>query len=366
MQGNFYVDLETFGAIGSDPIKECFIIRSLKRLQENFNKLAVEGAKSVINDYISTKRSHSSPLSSLPSVFSTYKKLPGPGNRFVYQGILLELAIDPSQKDCCYGSDEFAMKAVLHETKGYTALLRMSDKLWRRWSLQGEIPYRVYVKKQGLFIPLVSVIDYLGFRVIATEALNLKGTLVYGIEDNVDGGGETPTEKEFHNKDAQMAELMETINSELNLRAHQTKRGDWINGPFHLQGHIIDGRRYVLGLKKLMPPEFQDPNNKSAKHCVIVDLFSTNTTYRKPHMCYLLRPELVKKCHVPHSYEDLEDQQEHTRRIQEATRLLHETIIPSCVGLEKFKPTALGSLADNLKLMGINMRSVESSVSVLL
>ena len=66
--------------------------------------------------------------------------------------------------DNLYGGDEFAQKSAAHELKGLRAYQSCN------------LP--------GLRTPMFSLIDYCGFRVIATSVLPLrKGSLVYGSCD---------------------------------------------------------------------------------------------------------------------------------------------------------------------------------------
>jgi len=97
----------------------------------------------------------------------------------------------------------------------------------------------------------VTIIDYLGFRVLAMVSLdgsgNIGNSLIYGSNN----AGAT-----FENSDSQMRSLMSRIIVDLNLQGHKTRSGDWIEGPIDLEGHLgKDKRRYVTDLARLMPPE---------------------------------------------------------------------------------------------------------------
>lgn len=61
-----------------------------------------------------------------------------------------------------YGSDDHAMKAANHELRGLSTILAANI--------------------QGLQIPLMALVDYNGFRLVATSLLPIQGskTLVYG------------------------------------------------------------------------------------------------------------------------------------------------------------------------------------------
>jgi len=74
--------------------------------------------------------------------------------------------------------------------------------------------------------------------------------MVYG--SSLDAGGV----QVFKSEDVQMKEIMAKIIFELNLQGHCTKRGDWIDGPANVEGHLCsDKRRYAVHLARLMPPE---------------------------------------------------------------------------------------------------------------
>lgn len=93
------------------------------------------------------------------------------GVKYLIQGILFKFSKDSLLQEglWMYGgyegaSDEKAMKAALHEFKGVVSLHKLEIK--------------------GLHLPLVAIIDFRGFRLIASSWLPIsKETLAYGSSD---------------------------------------------------------------------------------------------------------------------------------------------------------------------------------------
>ncbi|PRP80831.1 hypothetical protein PROFUN_11246 [Planoprotostelium fungivorum] len=96
---------------------------------------------------------------------------------------------------------------------------------------------------EGLFYPMMALVDYLGFRVVAMPVLPIdKTTLRYGSDD----GGET-----VHDEDEELREKMRTVAERLYIRGHMTGHtpGDskMIYGPGDIEGHRgHDGRMYIV------------------------------------------------------------------------------------------------------------------------
>jgi hypothetical protein len=83
------------------------------------------------------------------------------GNKYVYHGVFFKFVMD---KGGLYGDDAFAAKAAGHELKSLRHLIGC--------------------RSAQLHFPLCSVIDYLGFRVIASSQLPInQDTLRYGSAD---------------------------------------------------------------------------------------------------------------------------------------------------------------------------------------
>lgn len=124
------------------------------------------------------------------------------GEKYIYAGIFFKFAIDGQG---IYGGDMFAAKAAGCELKAIRNIM------------EANIP--------GLHTPYMALIDYRGFRLMATTLLPIsKETLKYGSDD----GGRT-----IHNEDAKLTSLISQLGKKLNLKKHQVgfESPTWIYGP---------------------------------------------------------------------------------------------------------------------------------------
>eukprot|EP00029_Vermamoeba_vermiformis_P012721 TRINITY_DN765_c0_g1_i1.p1 TRINITY_DN765_c0_g1~~TRINITY_DN765_c0_g1_i1.p1 ORF type:complete len:2045 (-),score=399.74 TRINITY_DN765_c0_g1_i1:745-6357(-) len=150
------------------------------------------------------------------------------GEKYSEQGIFFKFAIDLFK---IYGGDEFAIKAAGLELQGLKCLLQTGIK--------------------GLHYPLMILIDYRGYRLIATSMLPLDAnSLIYGSGDGA---------KTIKKEDKTFSKLMKQVGAKLNLKKHQvgfgaiTKR---LYAPADIEGHIgKDGRYYLLDTARLFPAE---------------------------------------------------------------------------------------------------------------
>ncbi|PRP84981.1 hypothetical protein PROFUN_07366 [Planoprotostelium fungivorum] len=134
---------------------------------------------------------------------------------------------------------------------------------------------------EGLSYPMMALVDYLGFRVVAMAVLPIdKTTLRYGSDD----GGAT-----VHDDDAELSEKMRVAAERLKLKGHMTghvkSSAKKIYGPGDIEGHRgHDGRLYVVDFSRLLPPV--DPATRLE---------------RKPRSVFYecLRPEMVLSSDVP-------------------------------------------------------------------
>ncbi|PRP77954.1 hypothetical protein PROFUN_08488 [Planoprotostelium fungivorum] len=189
------------------------------------------------------------------------------GTKYRVQNILFKFAFDTIIVDeprlWMYGGHRAdhraAMKAAKNELKGL------------------EMHSSRYV--EGLHYPLMTIVDYKGYRLIAMPVLPIdKGTICYGSDD----GG-----MHVHNSDEELREKMELAGKRSNLCGHVTgvTHPEVIYGPGDIEGHRgHDGRLYVVDFGRVLPPEYPKlrlhPNNRS--------IFSE-----------LIRPELVLSSQVP-------------------------------------------------------------------
>jgi tetratricopeptide (TPR) repeat protein len=173
------------------------------------------------------------------------------GEKFLVQNILFKICTDHYG---VFGGDEYyAHKLASHELKGLINIYNYGSKL-------------------GLYVPMMCVLMYKGFHMIAMSVLPINNsTLVYGSKDAGDTVFDNPT---FSSKLKQVAE-------ELGLKLHKAGKdpnAKYLYTPVDMEGHIgTDGRMYLLDFSRLFPPERPLPSAP-----------------RFMYLCRLLRPEFVK------------------------------------------------------------------------
>lgn len=249
------------------------------------------------------------------------------GIKYRRDGIFFKFATD---HDRLLGGDINAMKVAGHELKGLTA-----------YSSCGML--------FGISFGLMTLIDYRGYRLIATSELPINAeTIVYGSSD----GGHT-----VHSSDPDINAIIERVSKILNLKGHMCglvsgQRG-FLHSPCDLEGHLgFDGRFYMLDFARVFPP--QTPNKK------LVGSF----------LFQLLRPELVAKSMVALSSDAFSpfgacdpEAKEHDAEVEKTTNWLIEEIIPEfaqrlhtdgCPASMDLR--ALGSLIVQAHRAGINIR----------
>eukprot|EP01105_Mastigella_eilhardi_P009703 TRINITY_DN2284_c0_g3_i5.p1 TRINITY_DN2284_c0_g3~~TRINITY_DN2284_c0_g3_i5.p1 ORF type:complete len:849 (-),score=229.70 TRINITY_DN2284_c0_g3_i5:89-2314(-) len=269
----------------------------------------------------------------LPPTMHTIKSLDSAGvaggAKYLVGGIFFKFATDLHN---LYGGDEFAAKAAGHELLGITEISNCG------------VP--------GISVPLVALIDYCGFRLLASSELAVDHTtLKYGSAD----GGKT-----VHFSDEEIKQKMVTVARLLNLKGHMVgppNNRQLIYGPCDIEVHrAMDGRVYVIDTARLFPPE--PPIRAGA------------------HLYYLLRPELVKKSKVPLSSDAFsmfgcDDAEVHESEISVAQeRLFRETIpnfvmtvnqqVKKCPGLSIQQLYQKLQLIEGMHREGINVRHLHS------
>lgn len=272
--------------------------RSLNQITKQFTDTATLYAEIIISEIC------------LPQELKTIKSIDvggiAGGQKFLCHGILFKFALDTQIRNhppqWMYGGskpdDSKAMKAASNELLGLGAHLTTHTS--------------------GLNYPLMALIDYKGFRVIAITVLPIdKTTIQYGSSD----GG-----RNVYAKNEQLNEKMQNAGKQLNLKGHKTgKLETIIYGPGDIEGHLgHDNQFYVVDFGRLMPPEdpsfFDEPDGRAVFY-------------------YLLRPELVISNPVPlnpdaftgWNAEEEEVRIQDNMAITEATKRLYEVIIPSYV-----------------------------------
>ncbi|MDP2439671.1 MAG: hypothetical protein Q8P67_28310 [archaeon] len=160
------------------------------------------------------------------------------GLKYSVDGILFKIAkdtlISAEPPLWMYGGpdgpdDEAAIKAAHGELNGAESFIMSYTK--------------------GLNIPLISLITYRGFTIVAISLIPVdKSTLKYGCAD----GGRT-----IHAEDPSLNEIMITAGERMNLKHHLVGKSDVsIIGPGDIEGHLgHDGLFYVLDFGRVMPPE---------------------------------------------------------------------------------------------------------------
>mmetsp|Transcript_7050 Transcript_7050/g.17843 ORF Transcript_7050/g.17843 Transcript_7050/m.17843 type:complete len:699 (+) Transcript_7050:175-2271(+) len=249
------------------------------------------------------------------------------GSKFIVHGILFKFAVDHNH---IYGSDYAAAKAAGNELKGLISYFSCGI--------------------DDLHVPLMALVDYMGFRLIAISFLPLNSrTLVYGTND----GGHT-----VHAKDKRMLRIMKRTAKAMNIKPHlcgvdRDKPGVRLYSAADIEGHKgTDGRYYLLDFSRTMPPVKPIPEMPRA------------------HLYRLFRPEFVKKYPIPlcpDAYSGFvnadPDSRQHNLEVDAATKHLTDIVIPRFTksliphvrdaiesGLENF------SLSQYFHSSGVNLR----------
>jgi hypothetical protein len=224
---------------------------------------------------------------------------------------------------------------------------------------------------QGVTLPLVAIVDYHGFRVVATSRLPIQkpifasnGKLRRVREDichgTFDRGEKVATE------DRSLMQKLRGAAQYLNLSQHQVKGGSelvprplWASADVRGYRGVSVGHYYLLNFWRALPPE--DP-----RHTPHLLSFPREQSI----MWRTLRPELVKSNPIPLSPDALSlitngtrDWEEQANGVGAATSRLVRKIIPACAeefaGKDWNGPEASGPLLDltgELHRRGIGMR----------
>jgi len=212
------------------------------------------------------------------------------GVKYVYNGILFKLQTDWKH---IYGSDFLAMKTGGLELKG---LMR-------------------YYGCEGLHVPLMAVIDYRGFRLVAMSILPIdkKKTLIYGSGD---AGKTVAAVDPYFNR------MMEEAAKKLNIKGHFCGKDKeslkFLHGPTDIEGHLgSDKRYYVLDFARIYPPTAEER---------VLQTFLYN----------VFRPEFIRRFRVPLSSDAFSPfnrkdpaRKEHDSEVAEATQHLLNVTIPA-------------------------------------
>ena len=201
----------------------------------------------------------------------------------------------------------------------------------------------------GLHYPLMSIIDYRGFRLLAMTILPIKPktTLLYGSRD----AGHT-----VNNKNPILARKMEQVAKQLGLKGHFVKGANQIRkliyGPLDIEAHLgLDNKFYVLDFGRVFPPEVRDKPSREV-------------------FWKLFRPEFVRSYGTPLSSDAFSgfgniDRAIHNTEVKQAAKYLHEILIPKYLQEKLIPALSSGkndlnefSITASLHREGINCRNL--------
>lgn len=250
------------------------------------------------------------------------------GEKYLFNGILFKFAVD--WKDI-YTSDMYAMKSASHELKGLELFFEMA-------SLSPAL--------EKIKVPLMTIIDYLGFRLIALSLLPINHeTIVYGSNDSgIVVNAQSPYDK-----------IMEDVGNQMNLSMHVAglEEASTANIPFpaDIEGHEgKDGRFYILDFARIMPPTLPSPKGPPNQY-----------------LYKLFRPEFVTKYKTPLNPDSFSNFDRHDpnrlkyrQDIEEATNALYEYIPQKIsameIACEFTDKTNLSQFVELIHKAGINIR----------
>lgn len=165
---------------------------------------------------------------------------------------------------------------------------------------------------EGLHFPLMCLIDYRGFRLVAISILPIDSdTIVYGSAN---------VGLDVHADHQEINLKMERIGNKMNSKPHLVGRAvqKIIYGPVDIEVHCgKDGRIYLVDFARYCPPEPPQPGHRGSN------------LYR------LLRPELVKKYPKPLSSDAFSnlgnhDSATHNNEVKEAFLFLFNQVVHEC------------------------------------
>jgi len=216
--------------------QEFITLGELNDSAEKFHKIAI-----LASDFTYAAKIYSMLIISerfLPSQLKTIKPMDNElggvagGSKYIVHGILFKFALDEHNM---YNGDENAMKAAGHELRGLMCY------------------YNCHIPE--LHLPLMCLVDYRGFRLVAMSHLPIsRKTLIYGSSN----AGKT-----VYNLDPVFASLMERAASIINLKGHVVDaKQTIIHGPVDIEGHKCvhpDTKAvqyYLVDFARTLPPAY--------------------------------------------------------------------------------------------------------------
>ena len=246
------------------------------------------------------------------------------GQKFLYHGIFFKFACDDQG---LHTDDYYAAKVGGHELK---SAMRFSGA-------------------RGLNVPLMALIDYRGFRLVAMAWVPTMGerTIVYGSCD--------AHKNVAHRDDAEFAATVERVARSLNLAPHVCGRTapQTLMLPVDFEGHCVlddDGHKhfYALDFARVFPPA--------------CDRATRFDPLRNAYLVRLLRPEFVAAWPRPLSSDACSpfgdaDRAAHDSELERASRHLREHVVPECAAwLDAQRGLAHASILVQVHRRGINYR----------
>jgi tetratricopeptide (TPR) repeat protein len=266
----------------------------------------------------------------------------GGGLKFVAEGMFFKFAVDEYD---LYGGNEYAAKAANHEFRHLQLLMAHA--------ISG-------ARGPCLHFPLMTLITFRGFRLIATTVLPIDAsTIVYGSANAA---------VSVHSA-ADVAPVMRDIAAEFNLAPHHVVSRDLRQ---RLQLHACadievhrgrDQRLYIIDCHRLMPPTMPPAVASPDAPDKLIPLRKNANLY------YLFRAMFVRAHSVPLSsdafsgFSDRVEGREHNRVCRDATVHLLEHVVPRVAHALEARVARLGGKIGSLRRVveylhrnGVNMR----------
>lgn len=273
--------------LDTDPSEQKYL--KLRELAHDFNLTAEVYAKILISELFVAANEKTIPPSSIGGFAG--------GQKFICQGILFKFAVDvqlPDTDSWMYGKNApdnvGAMKAAASELRHIVALSNA-------------------VGDTDLRVPLMALIDYRGFRLVASSLLPISShTIVYGSDN---AGFNVYAQPD-------VAAKFDLVAKRINLKKHNFGNVQ-IAGPVDIEIHKgEDDRLYVIDVARLMPPEAPE---------------LSITPHERSNYFMLLRPCLVFKYIHPLSSDAYtgfgrDNEDVHNAEVWRATRYLQTILVP--------------------------------------